>query len=142
MIQSIVGSEFPKIVIPKIDAAKKSIKIVVFDWRWYPSDASNPVQLFNQSLVRASRRGVGISALANNDNIVATLKAVGIDAKKVFTKNLVHAKLMIIDDLVVVIGSHNYTQNAFTMNHEISVTYEDAESAKELTIFFNSLWQL
>jgi phosphatidylserine/phosphatidylglycerophosphate/cardiolipin synthase-like enzyme len=141
-MQTIKGSDFPKIVIPKINEAKKSIKIVVFDWRWYPSDASNPVQLFNQSLVRAVRRGVSVSALANNDSIVATLKAVGIDAKKVFTKNLVHAKLMIIDDLCVVIGSHNYTQNAFTMNHEVSVVFDDVETAKELITFFTSLWQL
>lgn len=141
-MQAIIGKEFPNIVIPKIDEAKKSIKIVVFDWRWYPFDAANPVQLFNQSLVRAARRGVDISALANSDDIVATLKTVGVKAKKVFTKNLVHAKLMIIDEKIVVIGSHNYTQAAFTMNHEISVIYEDPESAKNFIHFFNSLWQL
>jgi hypothetical protein len=31
MIESIVGSQFPKKVIPLIDSAKKSIDIVVFD---------------------------------------------------------------------------------------------------------------
>lgn len=142
MIQSIVGSEFPKIVIPKIDEATKNIKIVVFDWRWYPASPANSVQLFNQALVRAARRGVVISALANNDDIVATLKSCGIDAKKAFTKNLVHAKLIVIDDRIVILGSHNYSQSAFTMNHEISVMFEDPEIALDYLKFFNSLWQL
>ena len=142
MIQSIIGSEFPKIVIPKIDEAKNSIKIVVFDWRWYPNNPSNSVQLFNQSIVRAVRRGVRVSALANSDDIISTLKQVGVDAKRTFTKNLVHAKLMIIDDRIVIIGSHNYTQNAFTMNYEISSMFDDEISSKDFINFFKSLWQL
>ena len=142
MIQSIIGSEFPKIVIPKIDEAKNSIKIVVFDWRWYPNNPSNSVQLFNQSIVRAVRRGVRVSALANSDDIISTLKQVGVDAKRTFTKNLVHAKLMIIDDRIVIIGSHNYTQNAFTMNYEISSMFDDETSSKDFINFFKSLWQL
>ena len=138
-ISSIIGSQFPKIVIPKIDNAKSQIKIVVFDWRWYPNDTGNPCQLFNQSIVRAVGRGVRVSVVTNNNDILETLREVGCEAKKLITKNLVHAKLMIIDDITVIIGSHNYTQSAFTMNYEISVMYDDAESAKNFTSFFNNL---
>ena len=49
--KAIIGAEFPKVLISKIDNAKTSIKIVVFDWRWYPNDMGNPCQLFNQSIV-------------------------------------------------------------------------------------------
>jgi phosphatidylserine/phosphatidylglycerophosphate/cardiolipin synthase-like enzyme len=129
-------------VIPKIDEAKTSIKIVVFDWRWYPNDMGNPCQLFNQSIVRATGRGVRVSVITNNNDILATLKEIGCDAKKLITKNLVHAKLMIIDDRLVIIGSHNYTQSAFTMNYEISAMYEDFESAKSFSAFFNNLYGL
>ena len=141
-MQIINGSQFPTKVIPLIDSAKKSIKIVVFDWRWYPNDPDNPVQIFNQALVRAVRHGVKIQAVANFDALISTLNSLGIFAKKLIAKNLVHAKLMIIDDSIVILGSHNYTQSAFTMNQEISVVLEElsASSVDEFNRFFNSLY--
>jgi phosphatidylserine/phosphatidylglycerophosphate/cardiolipin synthase-like enzyme len=141
-MQAIIGSEFPKIVIPLIDHAKNSIKIVVFDWRWYPNSPGNPVQLFNQAIIRAVNRGVSVLAIANSSDIVDTLQSVGVKAKKLTTKNLVHAKMMIIDGQIVVVGSHNYTQNAFTMNHEISMMHDDIEAANGFIDFFKTLWQL
>jgi len=115
-VQTIIGSEFPKKVIPLIDQAKRSIEIIVFDWRWYPQNPGSTVQLFNQSLVRAARRKVKIRAIANNNEIISTLTNVGIDAKKIISKKLVHSKLMIIDNRILIIGSHNYTQSAFQIS--------------------------
>jgi phosphatidylserine/phosphatidylglycerophosphate/cardiolipin synthase-like enzyme len=138
----IIGTAFPKKIIPLIDLAKKNIRTVVYDWRWYPNDPGNAVSLFNQAIVRAVRRGVKVQAIANNDAVVATLNENGIDAKKITTQGLMHAKLMIIDDNVVVIGSHNYTHNAFILNKEISVVLTDCENIDDFKIFFQSLWQL
>jgi len=140
-MQAIIGSQFPKVVIPKIDEAKSSISLIVFDWRWYPNDPGNPVQLFNQALVRAVRRGVAVKAVANFGDIVKTLKAVGVQAKKLETKNLVHAKMIVIDEKLVIVGSHNITTPAFTTNYEVSTMFESEEAAKEYTNFFNNLWQ-
>jgi phosphatidylserine/phosphatidylglycerophosphate/cardiolipin synthase-like enzyme len=138
----IVGKDFPKKVIPLIDLAKKTIKTVVYDWRWYPNDPGNAVQLFNQAIIRAVHRGVKVQAIANYDEVVAVLNANGISAKKISVQGLVHAKLMIIDDNIVIIGSHNYTHNAFILNKEISVALTDCENIEEFNIFFQSLWLL
>lgn len=139
-MQVIIGKDFPKKVIPLIDSAKQSIRTVVYDWRWYANDPGSAVQLFNQALVRAVRRGVKIEAIANNDDIISILVSQGIEAKKVILKNTIHAKLMIIDDLIAVVGSHNYTQNAFTTNQEISVILPLSEADEDFNRFFNSLW--
>jgi len=136
----IIGKQFPQKVIPLIDAAKKSIKVVVFDWRWYPQDPGNLVQLFNQAIVRAVRRGVQVEAIANNDEIVKTLNDVGCKAKKLITPKLVHAKMMLIDDEVLILGSHNYTQNAFTMNHELSIILSEGFSSEPFSRFFTDLF--
>ena len=139
-MEAIIGKQFPGVVIPLIDKSKSSIKIVVFDWRWYPNEPGNPCQLFNQSIVRAVRRGVDVRVVANNDEIVQILQSVGVYAKKLLTKNLVHAKIIIIDEKIVILGSHNYTQSAFTMNFEISAVQDDADCAKQFLQFFNSLF--
>ena len=136
----IVGKDFPQKVIPLIEHAKKTIKIIVYDWRWYSNDAGNAVQLFNQAIIRSVRRGVKVRAIANNDFIVSTLNQNGIDAKKIAVQGLVHAKLMIIDDNIVILGSHNYTHNAFVLNKEISVILIDFDNFLDFNNFFESLW--
>ena len=140
MIKTLIGKEFPNKVIPLIENAVKAIDIIVFDWRWYPQDPGASVQLFNQAIVRAVRRGVKVRAIVNNDEIIRVLKEIGCEAKKIFTPGLIHSKLMIIDYSLVVTGSHNYTQSAFQMNLETSVIFEDADAAANFQNFFNNLW--
>ena len=141
-MESIIGKQFPKKVIPLIENAKQSIKIIVFDWRWYPNDPANPVQLFNQSIIRAKRRGVDVKIISNCESVLKIFRDQGIEAKKPVSKNLVHVKLMIFDDKDIVIGSHNFTQNAFTTNFEVSTYIPDCPDILNYLNFFNSLWQL
>jgi len=134
------GSQFPKSVVPYIEKAKNTIDIVVFDWRWYPQDPGASCQLFNQSIVRAATRGVSIRAIVNNDQVLNILKSVGVSSKKLLTSRLVHSKLMIIDNSIVITGSHNYTQAAFSMNLELSVILDDVVDVSPFLSFFNNLW--
>ena len=142
MIETISGREFPKKVIPLIESAKSKIDIVVFDWRWYPSDPGAACQLFNQAIIRARRRGVVVRALVNNSDIAKILIPEGCQAKRLVTTKLMHAKLMIIDDSVSIMGSHNYSQAAFLMNFELSVIIKDKSTIEEFNLFFNNLWTL
>lgn len=141
MIKIISGSQFPAQVIPLIEKATKSINVVVFDWRWYPSDAGSSVQLFNQAIVRAARRGVKVCGIVNNDQIVRIFKENGCNFKKIITPKLVHCKLMVIDDEVAITGSHNYTASAFQMNLELSVVIDEADAIAGLQNFFSNIWQ-
>lgn len=135
----IVGKEFPQKVVPLIEGAKKSIAIVVFDWRWYPNEPGNPVQLFNQAIIQAVRRGVKVTVITNCDDVVKKLNSEGCNAKKLKTEKLVHAKLMIIDSEKAIIGSHNYTQNAFIMNHDLSIIIDDSIMVNGFEEYFRTL---
>ncbi len=141
-MELIIGNDFHRKVIPLIDGARHTISIIVFDWRWYPDQLGHPVQLFNNSLVRAVKRGVDIKAIVNFSSIEKILRDCGIKVKHPISKNVIHVKLMIIDDETVILGSHNYTQNAFTMNHEVSLILENFEKVGELNNFFQGLWHL
>lgn len=139
-MQVLVGKEFPGKVIPLIEEAKSSIDIVVFDWRWYPENPGSTVQLFNQALLRAKKRGVKVRAILNPLDTIQQLKALGIEAKKVQHKNLVHCKLMLIDGVTAVVGSHNYTASAFQFNLELSVVVNVPAGDLKIANFFNHLW--
>jgi len=136
----VIGKQFPQKVIPLIDKAKRSIDIIVFDWRWYAQDTGSSVQIFNQAIVRAAKRGVRVRAVVNSDVILNILLNCGVLAKVIKTKNLIHVKLMIIDDEVVILGSHNYTQSAFNVNLELSVILADVGPQLEFINFFNQVY--
>jgi len=138
----IISSDFPKVVIPLIDSALLSIDVVVFDWRFYKNDPSNSVSLFNSAIARAVGRGVYVRCLVQSPSAVSALKNIGCDARQLHSKRILHTKLLIVDKTRVVIGSHNYTQHAFTSNHEASifVVLKDAKNA--LVEYFNNLFGL
>jgi len=142
MIKIISGRDYPKQVMPLIEFAKSSIDIVVFDWRWYPHDSGAICQLFNQSILRAARRGVKVRVIANNTQIINILKNEGCEAAQLKTSKLVHCKLMIIDKSVIITGSHNYTQSAFQKNMELSVIIDEKIPNESFSLFFENLWSL
>lgn len=117
----LIGTDYPTALLGLIDHATATISILMFDWRWYPNGLGSPTQLFNQALVRAVRRGVKIKVVVNSDQIVETLKSVGIDARKIRSRNLLHSKLVLIDGEHTILGSHNISASAFETNFETSV---------------------
>ena len=139
-MEAIIGKQFPNKVIPLIENSKKTLDIIVFDWRWYPQNPGASVQLFNQAIVRATRRGVKVRAIANNEEIVKILNSVGCQAKRLLTKKLVHVKMMLIDGEIAIVGSHNYTESAFQINLELSVILDPCEKIAEFSDFFTNLY--
>lgn len=135
-----IGKQYVDRVIDLINGAKRSIDIFMFDWRWAKNDISSDVSLINQSLVRATRRGVIVRAFCNYTAITKILNEVGIKAKSWNSTKLMHSKAIILDQKIVVMGSHNFTMNAMNENIETSVIMEDEALGTQLTNYFNTLW--
>ena len=53
---------------------------------------------------------------------------------------LMHRKLLIVDGREVLLGSCNWTHNAFTRSDEVDVWLDDAEAVHRLTKLFNQDW--
>ena len=136
----IIGKEYPEKVIPLIDNAKKNVDIIVYDWRWYPGHPGFNVQQFNSALVRAVGRGVLVRAVINTPALVPILESVGIKAKATRNKRTLHTKFLCIDNKILVIGSHNFTRNAFNFNIEASVAVEIPEGITRFDELFNNLY--
>lgn len=139
-IETAIGREFPKKVIPLIEQAKKSIEVIVYDWGWYPNEIGEKIQLFNNAIVRAKQKGVVVKAVVLKRLIAEILRREGIMVKRVESSKLLHAKLMIIDDKIVIVGSHNYTKNAFNINFEASVILRDEETTRKFKNYFENFF--
>jgi len=137
---SIIAQQYPKVVIPLIDSAVNNIRVVVFDWRFYPTISASPVSLFNAAIGAAAKRGVQVRALVNNDLIVQKLRAFGCEARRLNSTKMLHTKMILVDDVALVIGSHNFTQHAFSMNEEASVLVRLSDPQNDFVKYFEALW--
>jgi len=136
----IISREFPKKVIPLIKKAKRSIDIIVFDWGWYADEIGEQIQIFNNAIFNANKHGVKVRALVQKRLVKVILESLGIESKVLHSKYLLHIKLMIIDGEIAILGSHNYTKNAFNVNHEVSIIVKDQTSIEKLTEYFNNFF--
>jgi phosphatidylserine/phosphatidylglycerophosphate/cardiolipin synthase-like enzyme len=142
MSKIVIGREYPDVVTDLVKNAQQSIKILIYDWRWYSDEVGSRIQKFNNEIVRASRRGVDVSVLVNSDFIGNPLAEQKIKVRKINSSRVMHVKMLIFDDKYLVLGSHNLTKNAFELNHEISVLLEDVESINKCRQFFNQICPL
>lgn len=138
----IIGSDFLDKVLPIILEAKESVKIVVFDWRIYTAQPHHPVMKFVQALQDAQRRGCTVQVLIRDPHVEQQLRACGFDSKILHRGKLVHAKMMLVDEQIAVIGSHNYTQSGFTANLEISIAIDCGTKFNDLSLYFKNLWSV
>lgn len=137
---TIIGKEFPQKVIPLIQQAKNSINIIVYDWRWYPDQIGSEIQKFNNAIIVAARKGIRVRVITNLESVISVLRGNKIQAKKFLSYRKLHVKNMLIDNELAIIGSHNYTMNAFTLNYEVSIITYNKEVVNRLRIFFDNLW--
>lgn len=138
--QPLIGSQYVKELIPIINDARKSIDILMYDWRWYPDNPQHALSLLNQAFVRAIARGVQVRAVVNSRQLVPPLLAVGIKAKTITSGRVLHSKLILIDDEILVIGSHNMTRNACNTNLESSLVVSIPEGQTRFHEYFNNIY--
>ena len=151
-IQQAIGKHYPKQVIPLIHEAKSRIVVLMYEWKWYGHESAGGVQKLNLALVAAARRGVKVQALLNaesmghaitkiNTKTMNFLLRYGCKAKMGNFGGIVHAKMMIIDDEILVLGSHNYSKSAFSRNREASVIVKGREEIKAFRKYFDDIWE-
>lgn len=141
MVRNIVaGNEFAAVVAGIVKDTRRCLDIVVFDWRWFPFTRGPHITAFNQAIQEALQRGIKIRCIAQQKGLIDDLRKMGIDARKIYHRGLMHTKLIISDNEIVVLGSHNLTQAAFASNFELSVVLDLHDAAADFTRYFNQLY--
>lgn len=141
-MQVLVGGDYPIEVIKMIDSAKFSIDVVSYDWRWYGNKPAHATQQLNLAILRAVARGVRVRAVLNVADQANFLATLGIKARGLKDKRVLHCKMIIFDQKKLVIGSHNLTSNAFYRNLECSVVIELPEGANRIVQLFDNLYTI
>lgn len=127
-----------KVIVPRIDNAKKNICIPAFlitDKR------------FAQSLINAKNRGVDIKIILDATNAKSQyskhrlLRQHGILVKTETFAGKLHSKTIIIDNQCSIIGSMNFSKSGEKRNDENVLVINNSKLAIFNRIFFEYLWR-
>lgn len=124
-----------------ITSAQNNIKIMMF----YIRNKENSVidkKIF-QPLIQKAQSGIRVTILVNagepNDpdmlSYLNNIENISVTETSWFQEQLhgiVHAKVIMVDDLFVYLGSHNLDWVTFEMNHELGIVFEDGIIAKQI----------
>ena len=150
-VQPLVGEHFFPAVTQYIDQADKSLSICIFTARYYRNQSRNPVNSFFDALRRAARRGVNVRfllnqnfgdqrALQNNLFIIQHFKNKNFQTAFAGKSTRIHSKLILIDDKITIVGSHNYSARAHRTNFETSVAVQSDAFAQYFAAYYERLW--
>jgi phosphatidylserine/phosphatidylglycerophosphate/cardiolipin synthase-like enzyme len=124
-----------------IDEAQNEILISIFSFKIDEHKNSYPDRILSH-LAKAVKRGVKvIVVLERTDNksdeldiqnrqTGKLLEEKGISVYFDSPRKTTHTKLVVIDQRVIFLGSHNFTQSALKYNNEISILLDNSDMAK------------
>jgi len=130
-----------------------SIDIMQYQWNFYEHKVDFRLQAFNRLIVAKARAGIKIRILLNKEGVsnktayvnvktADVYKEAGADVRYARSFPTTHGKLFLVDDDVVILGSHNLSNRSVTVNNETSVLIKGRAVALEYKRYFNSIWAL
>ncbi len=138
---------YPK-VHQTLENARESIYFVMYGIQMIESKL-NPVYILVQDLIAAHKRGVKVEVVLeqssaqrgdfiseSNKKIAKLLAKEGIEVRLDNPERITHVKLIVVDNYYTILGSHNWTYTALTMNNESSVLIRSKAVAQEFIKYF------
>ena len=137
--------EYLPIVREAVGGAKDSIHIIIFELKYYPDYPNSDEMKLLYDLVNAAKRGVDVKIITDgfytSDEGVKFLRDNGIDIIYDSTKKTTHAKLLIIDGKITIVGSTNWSYYSIDKNHEANAIVESTKLAGEFEEYFQKIWE-
>lgn len=130
-IYVLTDKEYYQSIKNDLKNANETILVAMYSMKYDPDDSFDWANDLIMELVYAYDRGVNVSVVIEyrtyfgymNDNMEAYnyLLANNVNVQLDYETNTDHMKLVIIDDKLVYVGSHNWSESALYYNHETSV---------------------
>ena len=130
-VHVLTDEEYYQSIINDLQNANETILVAMYSIIYDPDDSFDWANDLIRELVYADQRGVNVRVVIEystywgymDDNLEAYnyLRANSVDVQLDNETSTDHMKLVIIDDKIVFVGSHNWSESALYYNHETSV---------------------
>jgi phosphatidylserine/phosphatidylglycerophosphate/cardiolipin synthase-like enzyme len=147
-VQLVTDAQYFQVAKKMIQEAKSSVQVMMFEMGYYDRYPNTPSNLLIKELIDARKRGVKVEVILEvregsdrtterNRNTGKILSEGGVEVIYDPLFKTTHAKLMVVDGQLALVGSTNWTYYALTNNNEVSVLIRSKQVAKELIDYFN-----
>jgi phosphatidylserine/phosphatidylglycerophosphate/cardiolipin synthase-like enzyme len=149
-VQLVTDAQYFQVARKIIQEAKHSIQVMMFEMGYYDQHPNTPSNLLIKELIEARKRGVKVEVILEvregedrttkrNRHTGKILSEGGVEIIYDSLSKTTHAKLMVVDSQLTLLGSANWTFYALTNNNEASALIRSKEVAKELIDYFNKV---
>ena len=153
LVTPLPGQTFIISLIEAVAKVKYSLDIIQYQWNFYPGKPESEMQRLNRTVLAQAQAGKKIRVLLNKEGRGQHLMAINMKAAEFLRQSgiivkfgktfpITHAKLWIIDDDAVILGSHNLSSRSVMVNNEVSALIKSRPVAVEFKRYFNVLWGL
>ncbi|MEZ0289629.1 MAG: phospholipase D-like domain-containing protein [Sulfolobales archaeon] len=143
----LLDREYYETLASWLSKANKSVYIIMYVIKYDPKDPSDIVNNLLNILIDLKKRGIEVRILVDDETLRSYPETLNFLKKNNLSVRLdesssktTHAKIVVIDDQIVFIGSHNWTESALKYNHEVSVLIIDHSTASILKRYFENIW--
>lgn len=149
-VQLVTDAQYFEATKKMIQEAKSSLRVMMFEMGYYEKHPNTPSNLLIKELIEAKKRGVKVEVILEvREGDDRTTKR-NREAGKILSDGgaeviydplfkTMHAKTMVADGELSLIGSTNWVFSSLTNNNEVSVLIKSKEVAKALIDYFNQV---
>ncbi len=149
-VQPVTDTQYFQVAQKMIKEAKSTIHVMMFEMGYYDTHPTTPSNLLVKELISAKKRGVKVEVILEaregedrttkrNRLTGKILSEGGVEVIFDSLSKTTHAKSMVVDGRLTLLGSTNWTFYALTHNHEVSVLIRSKELGKALIDYFNQV---
>ncbi len=149
-VQLVLDAQYFQVAKKMIQEAKHSIQVMMFEMGYYDQHPNTPSNLLIKELIDAKKRGVKVEVILEvkegedqtakrNRHTGKILSEGGVEVIYDPLFKTTHAKLMVADGKLTLLGSTNWTYYALSNNHEASILIRSKEVAKAFVDYFNQV---
>jgi phosphatidylserine/phosphatidylglycerophosphate/cardiolipin synthase-like enzyme len=142
-------TQYPDVALPVIAAAGAGsrVRVIMYQVNY---DTGSDAGALVRALGSAKTRGADVkvmlelssfsqSVTSANQKARDELESRGVEVRLDTADVTTHAKLVVVDDTVV-IASSNWTDASLSSNHEVAGVYTDATIATQASAYFDGIW--
>lgn len=152
MVQILKDEKIRGELLQGIREAQREILIATYKMDYNERASKRHLNALVEALHQASKRGVHVRCLLNMDKENTQIGRINARASRLLEKRgvitrkgamgrTIHAKLVIIDEKIVIVGSHNLSESSLCRNFEVSLLIRDPVIALDLKEIYQQEWE-
>lgn len=153
MAEVLIDRRYMQRVPALIESAQVCVRVAMFQMMVKGKGARGNARELGIKLAAKALEGKDVRVLINmcpggsriaaiNRDAAAWLRERKVRVRCLGPSRVCHAKLVLVDEKLAIIGSHNWGVSALSRNFEVSVVVRDAEQVGKLVDYFDTLWSV